>query len=73
MEIVSNASPSTSKEMEVEPSILNVTANKCKSSCDVGLFLTRDALIDESVKNQILTKPWTTPLLQLPDFNIKKS
>jgi len=47
--------------MEVEPSILNVAANKCKSSCDVGLFLTRGAPIDDSVKYQIFTKPWTRP------------
>jgi hypothetical protein len=61
-EIVSNVSPSTSKEMEVEPSIPNVAANKCKSSCDVGLFLTRDAPIDDTVRYQILTKPWNPPL-----------
>ena len=47
--------------MEVEPSFLNVTANQCKSSCDVGLFLTREAPIDDSVKYQILTKPWAPP------------
>jgi hypothetical protein len=51
-EIVSDAYPSTSKEMEVEPSIPNVAANQIRSSCDVGLFLTRDALIDDSVKYQ---------------------
>jgi hypothetical protein len=60
-EIVSDASPTTSKEMEVEPSIPNITANQCKSSCNVGLFLTREAPIDDSVKYQILTKPWTPP------------
>ena len=60
-EIVSDASPSTSKEMEVKPSIPNFAANQCKSSCDVGIFLTRDAPIDDSVKYQILTKPWTPP------------
>jgi len=63
IEIVSDASPSTSKQMEVEPSIPNVAANQYKSSCDVGLFLTRDAPIDGSVKYQILTKPWTPPSL----------
>jgi hypothetical protein len=54
------------KEMEVEPSIPNVAANQCKSSCDVGLFLTRDARIDDSVKYQILTKPWTPPSFSFP-------
>ena len=53
--------------MEVQPSIPNVAANQCKSSSDVGLFLTRDALIDDSVKYQILTKPWTpTPSYSFP-------
>ena len=47
--------------MEVEPSIPKVAENQCKSSCDVGLFLTRDAPINDSVKYQILTKPWTPP------------
>ena len=47
--------------MEVKPSIPNVAANQCKNSCDVGLFLTRDAPINDSVKYQILTKPWTPP------------
>jgi len=56
-EIVSDASPSASKEMEVEPSIPNVAANQCKSSCDVGLFLTRDALIDDSAKYQFSRNP----------------
>jgi hypothetical protein len=60
--------------MEVEPSISNVAANQCKSSRNVGLFLTRDASIDDSVKYQILTKPLdSSSLLQLPDFNVKKS
>jgi hypothetical protein len=61
MEIDSDAFPSTSKEMEVEPSIPDIAANQCKSSCDVGLFLTRYAPIDDGVKYQILTKPWTPP------------
>jgi len=56
-----DASPSTSKEMEAEPSVPNVAANQCKSSRDVGLFLTRDAPTDNSIKYQILTKPWTPP------------
>ena len=43
--------------MEVEPSIPNVAANQCKSSCDVGLFLTRDALIDDSAKYQFSRNP----------------
>jgi hypothetical protein len=60
-EIVSDASPSASKEMEAEPSIPNVAANQCKSSCDVGLFLARGAPIDDSVKYQILTESWITP------------
>jgi len=47
--------------MEVEPSIRNIAANQCKSSCNVGPFLTRDAPIDDSVKYKILTKPWTPP------------
>jgi hypothetical protein len=50
-----DASPSTSEEMEAEPSIPDVAANQCKSSCDVGLFLMRDAPIDDRVKYQILT------------------
>jgi hypothetical protein len=72
-EIVSDASPSTSKEMEVEPPIPNNAANQCKSSCDVGLFLTRDAPIDDSVRYQILRNPDSSSLLQLPDFNVEKS
>jgi hypothetical protein len=60
-EIVRDASPSTSKEMEDEPSILNFAANQCESSSNVGLFLTEDASIDDSVRYQILTKPWTPP------------
>jgi hypothetical protein len=62
--------------MEVEPSIPNIAANQCKSSCDVGLFLTRDALIDDSVKCQVPDSHETlnsSSLLQLPDFNVKKS
>ena len=47
--------------MAVEPSIPNIAVKQCKSSCDAGLFLTRDAPIDDSVKYQILTKPWTAP------------
>jgi len=43
--------------MEVEPSIPNVAANQCRSSWDVVLFLTRS--IDDNVKYQILTRPWT--------------
>jgi len=46
--------------MEVEPSIPKVAANQCKS-CDMDLFLTRDAPIDDSVKYQILMKPWNPP------------
>ena len=45
--------------MGVEPSNQNVATNQCKSSCDVGLFLTRDARIDDSFMYQILTKLWT--------------
>jgi len=60
--------------MEVEPSIPNVAANQCKSSCDVGLLIKRIASIDDSVKYQILSKSWTCiSHLQLPDFNFKKS
>jgi hypothetical protein len=60
-EIIGDSSPSTSKEMEAEPSIPKVAANQWKSSYDVGLFLMRDAPINDTVKYQILTKPWTPP------------
>jgi hypothetical protein len=72
-EIVRDASPSRSKEMEVEPSILNVAANQCKSSCDVGLFLMRDAPIDECQVPDSFETLDSSSLLHLPYFNVKKS